>query len=94
MKLLEIAVFPETFLRRFHELCAEAEQAIDGGVVACLQADEDVRILQSRGQVAQDLSQVIRTELAGSTGPVRPLRQTDLFQHQSTLAAGRRRRRL
>ncbi|MBA7598294.1 hypothetical protein ES703_05308 [subsurface metagenome] len=50
-------------------------QAYCGGVVSGLEADENVLIGGLPGQLTQNLGQVLRTELAGSTGAVAELRQ-------------------
>ena len=50
-------------------------EPVDRCVIAGLKPDQDVGIVEAGGQVAQDLSQVLRTDLAGSTSSVRPLRE-------------------
>ena len=52
---------------------------VDRSVIAGLQPDQDVGVVEPCGQVAQDLSQVFRTDLAGSTRTVRPLREPHFF---------------
>jgi hypothetical protein len=51
---------------------ARGVQPPDGRVVTGLGADEEVRVA-GRGQRAQDLRELVRCELAGSTGAVAEL---------------------
>src|SRR5260370_14450010 len=74
-------LFPYTTLFRSREEIGGDHQGkvrpepVDRGVVAGLLPYQDVGVVEPFRQVPQDLSQVLRTDLAGSTRSVRPLRE-------------------